>query len=60
MQSYGGRHVNHVVLPSDINFDCSKFYVGEAPVLQESLTSKFDLVRKGRTLRKRGLSETVR
>lgn len=56
----GGRHVNHVVSPSDINLDCSKFYVGEAPGLQESLTREFDLVREGMTLRKRGLSETVR
>lgn len=47
-----GRHVNHVVSPSDINPDCSKFYVGGAPGLQESLTSEFDLVREGRTLRK--------
>lgn len=55
-----GRHVNHVVSPSDINLDCSKFYVGGAPGLQESLTSESDLVREGRTLKKWGLSETVR
>lgn len=33
MQSYRGRRVNHVVSPSHMNLDCSKFYVGEAPGL---------------------------
>ena len=52
MQSHGGRNVKHIVTQSNINLDCSKFYVGEVPGLQESIARESDLVRESRTLGK--------